>query len=54
MKLLPGFSFSWRRAVGLSALKGKLSRKIGVPLTRSGQERKIGRLVLRLLGGRKK
>lgn len=38
-----GFSFSWKRAVGLSAAKGKLSRAIGIPLTRSGRQRKLGR-----------
>ena len=31
--LIPGVSFSWRRATGLSAAKGRLSRKIGIPLT---------------------
>ena len=41
-----GFSFSWRRALGISAAKGRISRMTGVPLTRSGMERKIGRLVL--------
>jgi len=45
-----GFSFSWRRACGLSGLKGKISRIIGIPLTKSGRERKIGRLILRFLG----
>ena len=38
-----GFSFSWKRAVGLSSLKGKLSRQLGVPLSRSGRQRKVGR-----------
>lgn len=38
-----GFSFSWKRALGISATKGKLSRKIGIPLTRSGRQRAIGR-----------
>ena len=38
-----GFSFSWRRATGYSAAKGRLSRKIGVPLTRSGRQRKLAR-----------
>ena len=37
-----GMSFSWRRASGLSTAKGRLSRAIGVPLTRSGRERKLG------------
>jgi len=39
-----GASWSWKRAIGLSAAKGKLSRKIGIPLTRSGRQRQIGRL----------
>ena len=38
-----GFSFSWKRALGISAAKGKLSRKIGIPLTRSGRQRKVGK-----------
>jgi len=38
-----GVSFSWRRAVGISAFKGRLSRRIGIPLTRSGRQRKAGR-----------
>jgi len=38
-----GFSFSWKRAIGLSAAKGKLSRQIGIPLTKSGRQRKAGR-----------
>lgn|GEM_PF-322522 len=37
-----GLSFSWRRAVGISAAKGKLARMTGVPLTRQGRQRKIG------------
>lgn len=40
---IPGLSFSWKRATGLSAAKGRLSRKIGIPLSRSGRQRKIGR-----------
>ena len=40
-----GFSFSWKRAVGISGLKNKISRKTGVPLTRSGRQRKVGRMM---------
>lgn len=50
MRLLPGLSFSWKRAVGLSALKSKVSRRIGIPLTRSGRDKKLGRFLLRKLG----
>ena len=38
-----GISFSWKRALGISSLKGKISRATGVPLTRSGRQRRIGR-----------
>jgi len=37
-----GFSFSWKRALGISAAKGKISRAIGIPLTRGGRQRKVG------------
>lgn len=40
---IPGVSFSWRRAVGISAAQARLSRRIGIPLSRSGRQRKIGR-----------
>jgi hypothetical protein len=39
-----GVSFSWKRASGLSGLKHRISRKTGIPLTRSGRQRKIGRM----------
>jgi hypothetical protein len=40
-----GFSFSWRRLLGISGLKNRISRRIGIPLTRSGRQRKVGRLL---------
>ena len=45
-----GISFSWKRATGISGIKGKISKNIGIPLTKSGRERKIGRLILRFFG----
>lgn len=41
--------FSWKRLVGISALKAKISRKIGIPLTQSGRERKLGALIIKYL-----
>jgi hypothetical protein len=38
-----GFSFSWKRALGISAAKGRISRATGIPLTRAGRQRKVGR-----------
>jgi hypothetical protein len=40
-----GFSFSWKRASGLSSAKARLSRKTGMPLSRSGRRQKAGRLL---------
>ncbi|EGV43184.1 hypothetical protein BZARG_1078 [Bizionia argentinensis JUB59] len=37
--------FSWERLSGYSAAKAKVSRKIGIPLTKSGRDQKIGRIV---------
>ncbi len=42
-KGIPGLSFSWKRASGLSSAKSKLSRQVGIPLTRSGRQQKVGR-----------
>jgi len=40
---IPGLSFSWRRALGVSQAQSRLSRKIGIPLSRSGRQRRAGR-----------
>ncbi len=40
-----GFSFSWKRAVGISGLKNKISKSTGVPLTSQGRQRKVGSAV---------
>jgi hypothetical protein len=42
---IPGLSFSWRRALGVSQAQARLSRKIGIPLSRTGRQRKLGRSV---------
>lgn len=37
--------FSWRRLIGISATKAKISRLIGIPLSKSGRYMKVGRIV---------
>jgi len=37
--------FSWKRFLGVSGAKARVSRRIGIPLTKSGRQRKVGRLV---------
>lgn len=44
-KGIRGLSFSWKRAIGLSAAKNKISRLSGVPLTRAGRQRKVGKAI---------
>lgn len=37
--------FSWKRATGVTKAKQKISRATGVPLTKSGRQRKVGKIV---------
>jgi hypothetical protein len=54
MKLIKGLSFSWSRFLGIAGIKNKLARKTGIPTTRGGQERKVGRKIIEILFGKKK
>lgn len=51
---IPGLSFSLKRAVGITAVKQKISRKTGIPTTKQGLERKIGSMIMKSLFGNKK
>lgn len=46
---IPGLSFSWKRALGITKLKQQISRKTGIPLSKSGVERKIGKTILDII-----
>ena len=48
-----GFSFSWKRALGISSAKQKFARQTGIPTTKSGLERKLGSIILKFLFGKK-
>lgn len=37
--------FSWKRATGVTRAKQRISRRTGIPLTKSGRQRKVGRMV---------
>ncbi len=37
--------FSWKRATGITRMKSKVSRSIGIPLTKSGRQRKFGAMM---------
>lgn len=42
---VPGMSFSWKRALGVSSAKRKIAKYTGIPTTRSGRRAKAGRLM---------
>lgn len=38
-----GLSFSWKRAVGISAAKRKVAKATGIPTTKQGRRNKVER-----------
>ena len=48
-----GFSFSLKRAIGITGAKQKIARQTGIPTSKKGMERKIGKSILQLLFGKK-
>lgn len=42
---IPGMSYSWRRASGITSAKQKIARATGIPTTRTGRRAKAGRAV---------
>jgi len=38
-----GLIWSWKRMIGLTVFKQKISRKTHIPFTRNGRQRKLGR-----------
>jgi len=50
---IPGLTFSWKRALGISQAKQKIARETGIPMSKSGVERKIGSTIIKLLFGQK-
>lgn len=37
--------FSWKRALGVTKAKQNISRRIGIPLTKSGRQQKVGKMI---------
>lgn len=46
---IPGLSFSWKRAIGITQLKQRIAKETGIPMSKSGLERKIGSVILNKL-----
>lgn len=43
-KGIPGLSFSWKRALGITSAKRKIAKATGIPTTKQGRRTKVGRL----------
>lgn len=42
---IPGLSFSWKRALGIASAKRKIAKATGIPTTKAGRQRKVGKLL---------
>lgn len=49
---IPGLSFSWKRAIGATQAKRKFSMMTGIPTSKAGLERKIGKTIIKALFGK--
>ena len=50
---IPGLSFSWKRALGLTQAKQQFARQTGIPMSKAGLERKIGSFIIKNTFGKK-
>ncbi len=48
-----GFSFSWKRLLGITSAKQRFARKTSLPTTKGGVERKLGNFIIKSLFGKK-
>ncbi len=42
---IPGLSFSWKRALGVTSAKRKIAKATVIPTTKSGRRNKLGRML---------
>lgn len=49
---IPGLSFSLKRALGVTQTKQKFASQTGIPTTKTGLERKVGKIILKMLFGK--
>jgi hypothetical protein len=47
--IIPGLTFSWKRALGITGAKLRFARRTGIPTTKQGLERKIGASLLSII-----
>ena len=50
---IPGLSFSWKRALGITQAKRNFTKSTGIPTTTAGIERRIGSTIIKIIVGEK-
>lgn len=50
MSKIPGLSFSWKRATGVTKVKRKISRATGIPTSKASAQRKLGASIMKIFG----
>ena len=45
MKLGPGLTFSWKRALGVTKAKRSIAKATGIPTSKTGRRSKVGRWI---------
>lgn len=51
---VPGLTFSWKRALGITKAKRKIARATGIPTTKRGRQRKMERTLFGMIFGKRK
>ena len=44
-KGIPGLSVSWKRATGVTNVKRSIAKATGIPTTKAGRQKKIGKIL---------
>ena len=44
---IPGLTFSWKRALGVTKAKQQIAKATGIPMSKQGIERKVGKMVIK-------
>lgn len=42
---IPGLTFSWKRALGITKAKQKIAKVTGIPMSKAGRQRKVGKML---------
>lgn len=42
---VPGLSFSWKRALGVTKVKQDIAKATGIPTTKEGRQKKVGKIL---------